>query len=78
MIRPEVFDDGTSEVLSDLVAAWERSGLSRTEFCRQRGVKLVTFAWWKRRLASADRADRFGETPMMLYREDGDGGQMSG
>lgn len=33
-----------------LVAAWARSGLSQAEFCRRRGVKAVTFAWWKRQL----------------------------
>jgi hypothetical protein len=40
-----------------LVAAWERSGLSQAEFCRRRGIKAVTFAWWKRRLnGTTDRA----------------------
>jgi len=34
-----------------LLADWERSGLSQAEFCRRRGVKAVTFAWWKSRLA---------------------------
>jgi hypothetical protein len=34
-----------------LLADWERSGLSQAEFCRRRGVKAVTFAWWKRRLS---------------------------
>lgn len=33
-----------------LVAAWEKSGLTQAEFCRRRGVKAVTFAWWKRKL----------------------------
>ena len=33
---------------SDLVARWERSGLSQAEFCRRRGVKLASFGWWKR------------------------------
>lgn len=35
---------------SDLMAAWERNGLSQAEFCRQRGINGGTFAWWKRRL----------------------------
>jgi hypothetical protein len=34
-----------------LLGAWERSGLTQTAFCRQQGVKHVTFCWWKRRLA---------------------------
>ena len=36
-----------------LVDAWETSGLSQAEFCRRRGVKAVTFGWWKRRLKGA-------------------------
>lgn len=38
-----------------LLGAWEKSGLSQAEFCRRRGVKAVTFAWWKRKLG--DPAD---------------------
>jgi hypothetical protein len=34
----------------ELVGAWEASGLSQAEFCRRRGVKEVTFGWWKRKL----------------------------
>ncbi len=34
-----------------MVTAWEASGLSQAEFCRRRGLKAVTFAWWKRQLA---------------------------
>jgi hypothetical protein len=33
-----------------LVESWEKSGLTQAEFCRRRGVKVVTFAWWKRKL----------------------------
>ncbi len=36
-----------------LVASWDKSGLSQAEFCRRRGVKAVTFGWWKRRLKGA-------------------------
>jgi len=35
---------------SDLVSAWSQSGLSQAEFCRRRGVKVASFAWWKRQL----------------------------
>lgn len=34
-----------------MLAAWEASGLTQAEFCRRRGLKAVTFAWWKRQLA---------------------------
>ncbi len=33
-----------------MVTAWETSGLTQAEFCRRRGLKAVTFAWWKRQL----------------------------
>jgi hypothetical protein len=39
-----------SRYWSELMTAWSQSGLSQAEFCRQRGVKLITFGWWKRRL----------------------------
>ena len=39
---------------SDLVAAWSRSGLSQAEFCRRRGVKVASLAWWKRQLHKPD------------------------
>ena len=33
-----------------MMTAWEAGGLTQAEFCRRRGLKAVTFAWWKRRL----------------------------
>jgi hypothetical protein len=47
---------------SALVKAWEGSGLSQAAFCRQRGVQVGTFAWWKRQLrrAQGDGAKRRG------------------
>jgi hypothetical protein len=36
-----------------LIAAWEQSGLTQAEFCRRRGLKVVSFAWWKRKLGGA-------------------------
>jgi len=37
-----------------MMTAWERSGLTQAEFCRRRGLKAVTFSWWKRQLARSD------------------------
>ena len=31
---------------------WDRSGLWQAAFCRRHGLKAVTFAWWKRKLAT--------------------------
>jgi hypothetical protein len=36
----------------------ERSGLTQAAFCRQRGIKPVTFYWWKRRLMGAGENGR--------------------
>ena len=38
---------------SSLVKAWGESGLSQAAFCRERGVPVGTFAWWKRQLRRA-------------------------
>lgn len=38
---------------SELLRAWERSGLSQAEFCRRRGIQAVSFSWWKRQLGTA-------------------------
>ena len=35
-----------------LLREWKGSGLSQAEFCRQRGVKAMTFYWWKRQLTN--------------------------
>jgi len=41
-----------------LVNSWRKSGLTQAEFCRRRGVKAVTFAWWKGRFrGTGERAD---------------------
>jgi hypothetical protein len=42
-----------------MLTAWEGSGLTQAEFCRRRGLKAVTFAWWKRQLRGpGDRGGR--------------------
>lgn len=42
-----------------MLTAWEGSGLTQAEFCRRRGLKAVTFAWWKRQLVGpSDRGGR--------------------
>ena len=38
-----------------LVAQWQKSGLSQAEFCRRRRIKAVSFGWWKRRLRGTGR-----------------------
>jgi len=43
---------------SEMLRAWQRSGLSQAEFCRQRGVNAGTFVWWKRQLQK-----RAGDAP---------------
>jgi len=48
---------------SDMVRCWQRvlqdqrrSGLSQSAFCRQQGIALSTYFWWKRRLRDGDSA----------------------
>ena len=55
---------------SGLLIAWGQSGLSQAEFCRRRGVKAVTFAWWKRQLQkpAGDRPKRCGRPPKVSGR----------
>lgn len=38
-----------------MMTAWESSGLTQAEFCRRRGLKAVTFGWWKRQLVGVSR-----------------------
>ena len=52
MIVPEVHGVMTdrAKYWQRMLTAWEGSGLTQAEFCRRRGLKAVTFAWWKRQL----------------------------
>jgi hypothetical protein len=47
-----------AEYWQRLLGVWERSGLSQAEFCRRRGIKAVTLAWWKRRLRTPRDTER--------------------
>lgn len=38
----------------ELVAGWSASGLTQTAFCRQRGVSVAAFYWWRRRFTEDD------------------------
>jgi transposase len=38
----------SAEEWRELVADWSGSGVSQSEFCRRRGLSLVTFGGWKR------------------------------
>jgi len=44
-----------------VLGAWAKSGLTQAAFCRERGIAVASFAWWKRELARRD-AERT-ETP---------------
>jgi hypothetical protein len=37
-----------------VLAEWAKSGLTQTAFCRERGVSLSAFGWWKGELARRD------------------------
>ncbi len=42
-----------------LLAAWSKSGLTQTEFCRQQKISVATFGWWKARFARAAKDSAF-------------------
>ena len=43
----------------DTLACWKRSGLSISQFCRQRRLNLSSFHRWKNKLATAPKAITF-------------------
>ena len=43
-----------------VLAEWGKGGLTQAAFCRERGLSVATFRWWKRDLALRD-AERAGE-----------------
>ena len=56
MIRPEVLTmTDRAKYWQRMLTTWEASGLTQAEFCRRRGLKAVTFAWWKRQLVGSSR-----------------------
>ena len=53
-----------------LISEWERSGQTRAEFAKARGLVASTFAWWKTTLRREARALAEGKTaaPLKLAR----------
>jgi len=49
-----------------LVASWQKSGVSQTEFCRRRGVNAITFSCWKGRLLGQGKSVGRGMAPGAL------------
>lgn len=39
-----------ARIWQEHIAAWEGSGQTRAAYCRQHGLNLHTFAYWRRRL----------------------------
>jgi hypothetical protein len=38
---------------SPAVEAWEKSGLTQQEFCRDHGLRISTFRYWKKELSAS-------------------------
>jgi hypothetical protein len=38
----------------EIMARWERTGLSQQEFCEREQIKLTTFGYWRRELKRRD------------------------
>ena len=59
----------TSKQRQQHVEAWERSGLSRSAYCRLHGLNKTTFSRWVRRQASAVVMPAPGLIPVEVKRE---------
>ena len=53
--------------VDEILAAFERSGLTQQEFCRESGLSVATFSNWRRKAAAGDgpalRPVRLAEAP---------------
>jgi hypothetical protein len=38
------------QIWQEHIEAWERSGLTQKQYCREKGLKLPTFGLWRKRL----------------------------
>jgi len=52
----------------EVLRAQEASGLSQAAFCRERGIKAGTLAWWKRQLRRDERASAGFNGPARCWR----------
>jgi hypothetical protein len=41
------------------IAEWRSSGLTQALYCRENGLALATFGYWKRRLVESEERQRF-------------------
>ena len=44
----------------ELMVEWESSGLTRQEFCEERGIKLSNFSYWRTRYRQSKSASESG------------------
>ncbi|MDN5940068.1 MAG: hypothetical protein L0H83_15600, partial [Salinisphaera sp.] len=48
------------------LAGWRDSGLSQAAYCRQQGLALASFGYWRRKLEGPARAVRDASSPALL------------
>ena len=46
------------------IRGWQASGSSQVDYCRQHGLKLATFQYWRRRLKDSSKASRLRLVPI--------------
>ena len=51
--------------------AWQQSGQTQGTYCEQHGLKLKTFAYWRRRLKTDSRGVRLVQLPTGALRSSG-------
>ncbi len=55
-----------SEQWAEHVQAWRVNGLSQAAWCREQGLSLASFGYWRRRLAKGPVALLAGELPLRV------------
>lgn len=69
MARKRVESSEREGVWRELVDEWRESGLTQEAFCRERGVAVASFRWWKWKLGLPGRSGSREGGPSALRRE---------
>jgi len=62
-IEPSISDGERELFWRSLMESWAPSGLSQAEYCRQNGLSLARFGYWKRKLSKENLPVEFIQVP---------------
>jgi hypothetical protein len=51
------------EIWTEIIKAWEASGLSQRKYCSQKGLVTNTFLYWRKRLKKIENKSSFVRLP---------------